>query len=350
MKVLLYFEAEKMLAKSGIGRALEHQKRALSESGIDYTLDHKCTDYDVLHINTYGLSSYRMISKARRLGKKVIYHAHSTEEDFRNSFVGSNKLAPWFKRYLVHLYSKADYLITPTEYSKKLFEGYGLNMPIEVVSNGIDSRRYQPKAKKEQAFREYFNLAADQKVIICVGLFFKRKGITDFVEIARQMPEYTFIWFGHVPMLSIPKEVRRIVKSAHPKNVIFPGYIKGDIIEGAYSDADLFFFPSYEETEGIVVLEALASRQNVLVRDIPVYNGWLENGKNCYMGTNNQEFQEQIKQIVEKKKVDLTEYGYRTAKAKDIKEIRKKLIEIYQQVLEYSGDAEKNRKLTEEKS
>ncbi|WP_086348312.1 glycosyltransferase family 4 protein [Candidatus Enterococcus clewellii] len=333
MKVLLYFEGEKVLAKSGIGRALEHQKKALSEMGIDYTLDHKCTDYDILHINTYGLSSYRMISKARRLGKKIIYHAHSTEEDFRNSFIGSNQLAPWFKKYLVHLYSKADYLITPTDYSKKLLESYGLNAPIKVVSNGIDIEKYQPKAEKEKLFRDYFHLTADQKVIICVGLFFKRKGITDFVEIARQMPEYTFIWFGHVPMISIPKEVRRIVKKAHTENVIFPGYIKGDIIEGAYSGADLFFFPSYEETEGIVVLEALASRQNVLVRDIPVYSGWLEDGKNCFMGIDNWEFQKQIKEMIEKQLPDLTESGYQTAKAKDIKEIGSKLADVYQQVL-----------------
>ncbi len=38
VKVLLYFESEKMLAKSGIGRALDHQKRALTEVGISYTL------------------------------------------------------------------------------------------------------------------------------------------------------------------------------------------------------------------------------------------------------------------------------------------------------------------------
>ncbi len=76
-----------------------------------------------------------------------------------------------------------------------------------------------------------------------------------------------------------PKNIRQIVKEEHPDNVIFPGYIRGEIIEGAYSGADLFFFPSYEETEGIVVLEALASKQNVLVRDIPVYDGWLEDKK-----------------------------------------------------------------------
>ena len=96
MKILLYFEGEKILAKSGIGRALDHQKRALSEVGIEYTLDADCSDYDILHINTYGVNSHRMVRKARKLGK-VIYHAHSTEEDFRNSFIGSNQLAPLVK-------------------------------------------------------------------------------------------------------------------------------------------------------------------------------------------------------------------------------------------------------------
>ncbi len=63
--------------------------------------------------------------------------------------------------------------------------------------------------QKEQAFRDYFQLSADQKVIISVGLYFERKGIVDFVEIARRMPEYTFIWFGHTPMYTIPKSGSR---------------------------------------------------------------------------------------------------------------------------------------------
>lgn len=70
MKVLLYFEGEKILAKSGIGRALDHQKRALSEVGIEYTLDADCKDYDILHINTYGINSHSMVNKAKKMGKK----------------------------------------------------------------------------------------------------------------------------------------------------------------------------------------------------------------------------------------------------------------------------------------
>lgn len=338
MKVLLYFEGEKLLEKSGIGRALAHQKRALSYVGIDYTLDPQETDYDILHINTYGINSMNMISKARRQGKKVIYHAHSTEEDFRNSFIGSNQLSPLYKKYLIYLYSRADQLITPTPYSKALLESYGLKLPIHAVSNGIDLAKYQPDPMKEAEFRGYFGLRPYQKVIISVGLYFERKGLVDFVEIAKSFPEYTFIWFGHTPMYTIPKAIRDIVKGDHPANVLFPGYIKGDIIEGAYSGADLFFFPSYEETEGIVVLEALASKQNVLVRDIPVYDGWLANRENCYTGKSNDEFIALIDGIVKGTLPDLSEKGYQTAQSKSIEHIGEELKQIYEELLNESLD------------
>lgn len=322
-----------MLEKSGIGRALSHQKRALSEVGVDYTCDPHDEDYDILHINTYGINSHNMVNKARRAGKKVIYHAHSTEEDFRNSFIGSNQLSPIYKKYLVSLYSKADQLITPTPYSKELLESYGLTVPITAISNGIDLEKFAPDPAKEQKFREYFNLAPEQKVIISVGLFFERKGIIDFVEIAKQFPQYTFIWFGHTPMYTIPKNIRDLVKEEHPENVIFPGYIQGEIIQGAFSGADLFFFPSYEETEGIVVLEALASKQKVLVRDIPVYNGWLENQQNSYMANDNQGFAQKISDIMEEKLPDFSLAGYETAKNKSIRRIGEELKVVYEHVL-----------------
>ena len=124
------------------------------------------------------------------------------------------------------------------------------------------------------------------------------------------------------------------MKENHPENVIFPGYIKGDVIEGAYSGADLFFFPSYEETEGIVVLEALASKQKVLVRDIPVYHGWLQENQNSYMGRTVDEFVEQIANIVEGRVPDLSAAGYQAAAERSIEEIGKELKKVYQSVLE----------------
>ena len=102
MKILLYFEGESVISKSGIGRAFKHQQRALESAGIEFTTDPWCPDYDILHINTYYMNSESIVKNAREHGKKVIYHAHSTEEDFRNSFTLSNTISPAVKKWLMH--------------------------------------------------------------------------------------------------------------------------------------------------------------------------------------------------------------------------------------------------------
>ena len=58
MKVCIYFEAEKLIQTSGIGRAQSHQKKALELMGIPYTTDPN-EDYDILHINKIGRASCR---------------------------------------------------------------------------------------------------------------------------------------------------------------------------------------------------------------------------------------------------------------------------------------------------
>lgn len=333
MKILLYFEGENVISKSGIGRAFKHQKRALESAGIEYTTDPWCPDYDILHINTYYMNSDAIVKNARERGKKVIYHAHSTEEDFRNSFTLSNTISPAVKKWLLHLYTQADALITPTPYSKKILESYGIQLPIFDVSNGIDLNRYQKDIEKINAFHKYFSLKPEDKVVIGVGLLFQRKGLPDFVEVAKRLPDYKFIWFGDTNRLIIPKEMSDLVDHNDVPNLIFPGYVKGGIIEGAYSDANCFFFPSYEETEGIVVLEALAGKCPTVVRDIGAFSPWLENEKNCYKGTNNDDFVRIIQGVVEKTLPDLREAGYQTASERSIESVGQQLKSVYEFVM-----------------
>ena len=138
MKVLLYTEGYKTISKSGLGKAIKHQMKALEDNKIEYTTNLK-DDYDILHINFYGPKSYLYAKKMRKKGKKIVYHAHSTEEDFRNSFHFSNLVAPIFKKWLCKCYKLGDQIITPTEYSKRLLENYNLNRPIKAISNGVDT-------------------------------------------------------------------------------------------------------------------------------------------------------------------------------------------------------------------
>ncbi|MCT4395581.1 glycosyltransferase [Periweissella beninensis] len=332
MKILLYFEGQKLIAGSGIGNAMHHQMAALRANKIAYTLDPN-DEYDILHINTYGLNSRKIIKQARKAHKPVIYHAHSTQEDFKNSFIGSNQLAPLYGKYLKSLYQLADVLITPTPYAKKLLTNYGLKMPIYPISNGIDINKYQINETKITAFRNYFKLDVHKKVVISVGLFFERKGIDDFVKLAELNPEITFIWFGHINFATIPRKIRKLVKTNHPANVIFPGYITGDIIQGAYSGADAFLFPSREETEGIVVLEALAASQNVIIRDIPVYADWLTNHENVFKAHNIAEFNQQLHYVLEHDTKLIKNAGVKVAQARSITTVGEQLKAVYQSLL-----------------
>lgn len=328
MKVLLFNKRQKLYDKSGIGRAMRHQVKALTEAGVDFTTNPK-EDYDVVHINTNDLASWRMANKAHRHGKKVVWHAHSTREDFENSFLFSNQIAPLFKRFIIKSYKHGDVLITPTPYSKRLLDNYKMGRDIYPLSNGIDLSRFSVHNNdKIKKFRDHFKLKDDQKVIMTVGLYFARKGLHDLIEIAKERPEYTFIWFGHTPRVALSRKIKKAIKNK-PANVIMPGYIAGDIIEGAFASADVFFFPTYEETEGIVVLEALASKCPVLIRDIPVYEGWLEHNVNCFKGKDNAEFISLLDAIIEKKAPDTREEGYKVALERDIKNIGKRLVEIY---------------------
>lgn len=331
MKVLLYTENEKMIGKSGLGKAIKHQINALEENNIDYTTNPN-DEYDILHINFYGPKSYFLAKKAKNNGKKVVYNAHSTEEDFRNSFILSNQIAPLFKKWLIKCYSLGDHIITPTPYSKKLLEGYGFTAPITDISNGINIDFFKRNEKLGKEFRKKFGYKNTDKIIMGVGLYIQRKGILDFVELAKRLPEYKFIWFGHSPLIASPMKIRKAVNTKLD-NLNFAGYVEPSVLKGAYSGCDLYLFPTLEETEGIPIIEACAEKIPTLIRDIPVFSEWLEEGINVYKAKSLDEFEKKIRDILEGKLPNLTEKAYEVALDRDIKKIGKKLINIYKEVL-----------------
>lgn len=330
MKVLLYTEHEKLVGKSGLGKAIKHQMRALELAGVDYTTNSK-DDYDILHINTYFPASYLMAKNAKKNGKKIVYHAHSTEEDYKDGFILAKQTAKSFKKWLIQCYSLGDVIITPTEYSKKLLDGYGMNRKIYAISNGIELEKFKRNEVLAKKFRETYCFSDSDKVIIGIGLYIERKGIVDFVELAKRMPEYKFIWFGYSPLAATTKAVRDSV-ATELDNLIFAGYVESEMIIGAMSGCDLYIFPTLEETEGIPAIEACACKCKALIRDIPVFDGWLENGVNIYKAKDVNEFEKMIPQIINGDLPDLTEEAYKVAEERSLELIGKKLKDVYEEV------------------
>lgn len=327
MKILLHSDHLKMVEKSGVGRAIYHQIKALEDNHISFTTNKK-EEYDIVHINTVFPSSFLMAKVAKAKGKKVVYHAHSTEEDFKNSFRGSNFIAPFFKKWLMKCYNSGDVVITPTLYSKRILEGYGLKKPIVNISNGIDLNFFKRDPEGGRRFREKYHFNEQDKIIISVGLYIERKGILDFVELAKAMPEYKFIWFGYTNLSTVTSEVKKAVETKLP-NLYFPGYVNRDELKDAYSGSDLFLFLTHEETEGIVLLEALSMKIPVLIRDIPIYQGWFKDGENLYTGKDLHQFEDKIQGILNHTLPSLVENGYEVVKDNDIKAVGKQLISVY---------------------
>lgn len=331
MKVRLYSGAVKLIEKSGVGQAVLHQREMLRRMGIETTTKND-RDAVLVHMNTVFPDSFLAALLAKLRGQKVIYYGHSTMEDFRNSFLMSNLFAPVFKQWITLCYSMGDAVITPTEYSRRLLLGYGIQKPIYALSNGIDTDYFRFDSECRRRFRQKYHLSETDRAILSVGLMIQRKGILDFIELARRMPEEKFFWFGYTNLNLVPETVRKAIADA-PPNLVFPGYVNQETLRDAYCGCDLFCFMSYEETEGIVVLEALSCQIPTLIRDIPVYDGWLEDGRNVYKGQDMKTFCKQARDILSGNAKDLTEAGRSVAEKRSISMAAKCLLKIYKKVL-----------------
>lgn len=122
---------------------------------------------------------------------------------------------------------------------------------LEIVDEAIDVRANTPK--DTTALRKELSIDDEKIVIGCVAPFsYPRKGVKYLVEAARKLendPRFVFVQVGY--------DVKD--KSGLPKNYIPIGYVNGqEVLTQYYSLADLFVFPSIQDTMPNACLEALA--------------------------------------------------------------------------------------------
>lgn len=327
MNVNIYCGSKKTVEKSGVGRAMEHQQTILEKAHVKVN-EGSLKNADIIHFNTVFPDSVINAIAARIRGQKVVYYGHSTMEDFKNSFIGSDLAAPLFKMWIKFCYSLGDVIITPTDYSKRLLESYGIKKPIYAVSNGIDDKFWKKDAVGAKRFREKYGISKECKVVLSVGHYIGRKGIVEFIDLAKKMPEITFVWMGYTELCLVPAEIRNAIKNA-PENVILPGYVSKEELRDAYSGSDIFAFMSHEETEGIVILEGLAAGITTLVRDIPVYNDWLTDGRDVYKCKEDADFEKRIRSIFDGQTVVPANMGKEVVKNHTYTEMGHKLLGVY---------------------
>lgn len=298
MKIFLYSKFYKIFGgKENIGggliSAFENQKKTLAHFHIPFT-ENKNDDWDIIQINIPWPEALREARFAKKAGKKVILWAHVTVEDLEKSvriFAIIPGLPFLLKKYLRYAYSRADLVFCPSQYTKNLLIGYGIQKEkLFVQSNAVDTDMFHTDAKKREAYRNKYQLSG--LVVGNVSLAIPRKGIDTFVSLSEKFPKNQFVWFGKI--------FHKLFVAGLPKistaNIRFTDFIEDAV--AALNAIDIFLFPSYEENQGMVVLEAAAIGLPILVRDIPVYEGWLVHEVNCLKAKTEPEFELYLERLL----------------------------------------------------
>lgn len=335
MKVLLYNENN---SSNRIHRAVKEQAQSLKAVEADFVEVYD-DSVEHIHVNATDIKTRNRIKKFKKQGMSISYQANTNQETFMDTLPLSNIFAPLYGKYLMASYDLADRLIVATEHGRDQLRRMGYVKDIDIVPTPIDMKQYAYDPEKVEQFREYFQIDPSRSLVVSSGNTYERKGLLDFFNVARALPDIQFIWFGSVLKDFVPLKIRQALKKV-PSNVIMAGHIAGNIFEGAVSAADVYFYPSYDDMEVDGVLEAMASSTQVLVRDIPVYRPWLVDQESCYMGDTNDDFVALIRASIIGKLPGTQLAAYRIVERQSFDHVGKLMLNTFEKIKEAKNNEE----------
>jgi len=157
----------------------------------------------------------------------------------------------YMSKYMYYRKLKDPVFVGP-EYTIQSAEKTGLLNGLEtrILDESINTSLYCPRDTKQ--FRQELSIPEDKTVIVCVAPFsYGRKGVRYFYELAKQMQgndQYIFVHVGYDGK-----------EDTFPSNMIVKGFESNqETLSMYYSLADLFVFPSLQDTMPNACLEALS--------------------------------------------------------------------------------------------
>lgn len=341
LKVNFILDMEKSLIGSGVYSSATRLAEKLKEYGIKTDVNGNTPPYDIYHFQTSLPQSFwkaKLLSKRKNRKYQIVITGHTTIEDFRNSFLFSNRIDFALIPYLTKFYSYADYLIAVSDYNRDILLRYGYDpSQIQVISNGIDLTKNRKNPALRAKARTTLGISDEQLLVITVGWCIYRKAPDIFTEVALSVPEHIFLWIGkYVALGTIAHSslLRDKFQSARKAtNLRFTGYVSRLTLEALWNAADVFLYVSREENQGIALLESLAYGKVPVVRDHPVFN-WLTTEKNCLKGETVKDFSKQIRRLASDRNLMeiLQSNGESVLKNHDINKSVKKLARLYSEI------------------
>lgn len=242
-------------------------------------------DCDLIHIQTPFAAHYAGLHAARALHKPVIATYHTLFEEYLQHYI------PWLPaaglRGLARRFSRGqcnalDAVIVPSSAMRKRLLEYGVTRPLHVLPTGLPASAFQPG--DAAGFRARHGIAAERPVALFVGRVAHEKNISMLLQavalVRRTMPDLLFLITGEGPARA--DLARQAEQLGLHGQVQFLGYMdRKRELPSAYAAADAFIFASRTETQGLVLLEAMAQRCPVVALSIMGTADILQDGRGC---------------------------------------------------------------------
>jgi len=218
--------------------------------------------FDVIHIHTPFTAHYVGIHFGKKLDIPVVETYHTFFEDYLHHYLPfipqfiSRKLARTISRRQCNA---VDGIVSPSKPMLDVLKQYGIKTPAEVVATGLDDSSF---ARVDgEHFRMSHDIPLAQPMLLFVGRVAHEKNIGFLlemhVELIKKHPDALLVITGEGPAEESIKH--SIDKLGISNKVRMIGYLdRSHELIACYKAADIFVFASKSETQGLVLLEAMA--------------------------------------------------------------------------------------------
>jgi 1,2-diacylglycerol 3-alpha-glucosyltransferase len=218
--------------------------------------------FDIIHIHTPFTAHYVGIHFGKKLDIPVVETYHTFFEDYLHHYLPfipqfiSRKLARTISRRQCNA---VDGIVSPSKPMLDVLKQYGIKTPAEVVATGLDGSSFA--SVDGEHFRMSHDIPLTQPMLLFVGRVAHEKNIGFLlemhVELIKKHPDALLVITGEGPAEESIKH--SIDKLGISNQVRMIGYLdRSHELIACYKAADIFVFASKSETQGLVLLEAMA--------------------------------------------------------------------------------------------
>ena len=244
----IFFDPEDKLMKYG--------------AAIDRLAELRQEQYDIVHIHTPFVAHYLGLKLAHLLNIPVVETYHTFFEDYLHHYLPiiPKSIARSLARFVSRRQCNAvDAIISPSQPMLDVLRDYGVKSKANVVPTGLQAHSFEKANGKN--FREKYGIALDRPMGLFVGRVAFEKNISfllrTWVEVIKNQPDALLVIAGEGPA---EKSLHALGKALNLEdNLKFIGYLDRETeLNACYAAADVFVFSSLSETQGLVLLEAMA--------------------------------------------------------------------------------------------